>query len=226
MDVGLHDGHRDRLRRRFNDHGLENFSDHEVLELLLTFVIPRRDVNPLAHQLIQRFGGLEEVLCAPMEELQDVPGMGERSATLLRLIYPAYKAARLSAARREHILNSTEKVGTYFLSLFAGVQEERVYQLCLDIKGRLLSSRLLGAGTVNEVTFSTRQIVENALRTKASLVVLGHNHPSGVALPSPADITATRLADEALRTVGIRLMDHIVVADEDFVSMVESGVLD
>ena len=224
--MGLHDGHRERLRKRFNDHGLENFSDHEVLELLLTYAIPRQDVNPLAHRLIQRFGGLEEVLCASLEDLQAVPGMGEHSATLLRLIYPVCKAAKLSSSRREKILDTTARQGAYLLACFAGVKEERIYQLCLDAKGRLLNCGLLGTGTVNGASFSTRKIVENALQFKASQVVLGHNHPSGVALPSTADITATRMAKEALSTVGVRLTDHIVVvADEDYVSMAESGML-
>ncbi len=198
--MGEHDGHRARLRKRFLDHGLENFADHEVLELLLCFCIPRVDVNPLAHRLIDQFGGLEEVLCAPAEELGQVKGVGEQAVTLLRLIYPAYHKARFSGNSRPQILNSTAKAGNYLLSLFAGVREERMYQLCLDAKGKLLQCRLLSA------------------------VVLSHNHPSGVALPSREDMTTTRLAADALRTVDVQLIDHIIVADEDFVSMRESGI--
>ena len=222
--MGEHDGHRARLRKRFLDHGLENFADPEVLELLLCFCIPRVDVNPLAHRLIDQFGGLEEVLCAPAEELGQVKGVGEQAVTLLRLIYPAYHKARFSGNSRPQILNSTAKAGNYLLSLFAGVREERMYQLCLDAKGKLLQCRLLSAGTVDAVALSARQVAETALRTRASAVVLSHNHPSGVALPSREDMTTTRLAADALRTVDVQLIDHIIVADEDFVSMRESGI--
>ena len=111
--MGIHDGHRARLRKRFLEHGLENFAEHEVLELLLCYAIPRIDVNPLAHQLMERFGGLEAVLCASAEELCQVPGMGEHSASLLRLIYPVYHMARYSAVKKNQILNTTEKAGAY-----------------------------------------------------------------------------------------------------------------
>ena len=105
-----------------------------------------------------------------------------------------------------------------------GVREERIYQLCLDAKGKLLACRLLGDGTVDAVSFSARRVLENAIQTRASLVALGHNHPSGVAIPSQEDIAATRSVADALRAVDIPLVDHVVVADNDFVSMADSGL--
>ena len=223
-EKSLHQGHRERLRRRFLEHGLENFAEHEALELLLCYAIARQDVNPLAHRLMETFGTLEGVLCASVEELCRVPGIGEQTATLLHLIYPLYGRARFSAAGRETILNSKEKIGAYLMARLAGVREERMYQLCLDAKGKLLSCRLLGDGTVDAVSFSTRRVMENAIQTHAAVVALGHNHPSGVALPSAEDIAATKAVAEVLRTINIRLVDHVVVADNDFVSMVDSGV--
>ena len=223
--MGIHDGHRARLRKRFLEHGLENFAEHEALELLLCYAIPRVDVNPLAHRLMERFGGLEEVLCASLEELCQVPGMGESSASLLRLIYPLYHAARCGAVQKNQILNTTEKAGAYLMARFTGIREEQMYQLCLDAKGKLLACRLLGTGTVNAVSLSVRQVAENALQCKASSVVLGHKHPSGVAIPSQEDITATHMVSDALRAVDVRLLDHIVVADNDYVSMADSGIL-
>jgi len=223
--MGVHDGHRQRLRQQFLEHGLDSFQDHQVLELILTYAIPRKDVNPLAHALIERFGGLEEVLCAPEDELCRVPGIGESAAVLLNLFYPVYNKARSSTAGKERILNEPEKVGEYLLGLFAGVREERMYQLCLDAKGKLLSCCRLGTGTVDAVSFSGRTVAVNALQCQASAVILAHNHPSGVALPSHDDITATRIAADALRALNIRLEDHVVVADHDYVSMALSGII-
>lgn len=223
-DKTPHQGHRERLRRRFLEHGLDNFAEHEALELLLFYAIARQDVNPLAHRLIEAFGTLEGVLQAPYEELCRVPGVGEQTAALLRLVYPLYGRARFSVAAQEQVLNTRAKIGAYLMARLAGVREERIYQLCLDAKGKLLACRLLGDGTVDAVSFSARRVLENAIQTRASLVALGHNHPSGVAIPSQEDIAATRSVADALRAVDIPLVDHVVVADNDFVSMADSGL--
>lgn len=220
-----HRGHRERLRQKFLQHGLDSFHEHEVLELILFYAIARKDTNPLAHRLIEQFGGLEEVLCAPMEELCRVPGVGENTAALLKLFYPVYNKARCSTAGKERILNAPERAGEYLLALFAGIREERLYQLCLDAKGKLVGKYLLNVGTVDAVSFSGRQVAANALQSQASAVILGHNHPSGVAIYSEDDVTATRIAAEALRALNVQLIDHIIVADNDFVSMSLSGVI-
>ena len=137
--MGIHDGHREKMRQRFLKGGLENFADHEVLELLLYYAIPRRDTNPIAHALMERYGALSAVLNAPVEDLKKVPGIGESAAILLKLAPQVYSRARLADAEQETVLNTVSRVGAYLLERFSGERNEVLYQLCLDRKGRLLA---------------------------------------------------------------------------------------
>ena len=223
--MGIHDGHREKMRQRFLKSGLDAFADHEALELLLYYAIPRRDTNPIAHALMERYGSLSAVLTAPVEDLKKVEGVGESAAILLKLAPLLYRKAKLSDAEQETVLSSVERVGAYLLERFAGEKNEMVYQLCLDRKGKLLACKKLGEGGVASADLDIRRLVENALLTGASSVVLAHNHPSGVALPSRDDYAATDRAKTALSVVGVALADHIIVADGDFVSMSDSGYL-
>lgn len=229
--MGIHDGHRERMRQRFieNDrngqNGLKGFADHEALELLLYYVISRGDVNPLAHALMECFGSLSGVFNAPMGLLTQVEGVGERTAMLLRLVSQIAQKARLADLERELALNTREVVGEYLLELFSRERNEAVYEICLDGKGKMLACRRLGEGSASAVNLDIRQIVQNAITFCASSVILAHNHPSGVALPSEADHAATLRAKAALESVDVRLEDHIVVADGEFVSFAESGFL-
>ena len=181
--MGLHDGHRQRKRERFLKQGADGLADHEVLELLLYYAIPRRDTNELAHRLIQHFGTLDAVFQAPPEALMQVSGIGENAAVLLNLVPAAQRCARRSVSA-ERILNSVERCGAYFMDLLDGQRRELLYQVCLDGKGKVLSCKCLSQGSADMTSLSIRQVVENALLSGAAGVVLGHNHPSGVALPS------------------------------------------
>ena len=223
--LGIHDGHREKMRRRFLETGLEGFADHEALELLLYYAIPRRDTNPVAHALMDRYDTLTGVLNAPVEDLQKVEGIGESAAILIALVSQLSRKARLADAAQERILNSSERAGTYLLERFSGESREMVYLLCLDRKGKLLACKHLAEGDVASAGLNIRKVVETALLTSASAAILAHNHPSGVALPSAPDEVATRQVREALRTIGVELVDHIIVADRDFVSMADSGLL-
>ena len=222
--MGIHDGHREKMRRRFQETGLEGFADHEALELLLYYAIPRRDTNELAHRLLARYGSLSALLQAPIEDLRRVEGVGESAAVLLKLV-PAvvYKAQR--SAGQETVLNSTEKAGRFLLSCFAGERNEVIYQLCLDRKGKLLARKRLSEGGSAAAELNIRRLVENALLSSASAVILSHNHPSGIALPSREDYATTQQAQDALRTIGVELLDHIIVAEDDYVSLADSGIL-
>ena len=220
-----HSGHRARKRRQFRDHGIDAFADHEVLELLLYYAVPRRDTNPIAHALMDRFGSLNAVLSAPVEELERVPGMGANAALLLKLVPQVYRRARTSITENEVILDTTERIGEFFVEQFVAQTSEVMYQLCLDAKGRLLSCRKVCEGDAASVGLNLRKIVENALLCNAVLVALAHNHPSGVALPSHEDKVATLQIKEALEAVNVRLADHIIVADDDYVSLRQEGLL-
>lgn len=221
--MGIHDQHRERVRQRFLQNGLNGFADHEILKLLLFYSIPRRDTNPVAHALLDRFGSLSAVFSAPLEALKQVEGVGESTAVLLRLVPLAAHRARLAEAEQELILNTRESIGSYLLELFSQERNEAAYEICLDRKGRLLACKRLGEGSTSAVNLDIRKVVENALLHRASSVILAHNHPSGIALPSYDDQAATNQARTALEAIGVRLEDHIIVADHDFVSFSQSG---
>ena len=223
--MGIHDGHREKMRQRFMTGGLDAFADHEILELLLYYAIPRRDTNPIAHALMERYGSLPAVLAAPMEDLKRTEGIGESAAVLLHLVPQVCRRARLAQVGEDQVLNSSERAGAYLRECFEGESREVIYQLCLDRKGKLLACKRLGEGSVASADLDVRRLVENAILTGASAVILAHNHPSGVALPSDGDYTATMRVRAALNAIGIELADHIIVADGDFVSMADSGYL-
>ena len=237
--MGLHDGHRARKKEQFRRQGLDGFADHEVLELLLYYAIPRKDTNEIAHRLLQKFGSLQNVFSAPLEELAKVDGVGGivtgcilavgrivgESAALFLTLLPQVQKRAMRSSGKERVLNSVDKCGRYFLELLGHERQELLYQACLDGKGKLLSCKKLSQGSADCTALSVRQVVENALLSGASAVVLAHNHPSGVALPSESDRAVTLWVRDALKTMDIRLLDHIIVADNDFVSMNQSGYL-
>jgi DNA repair protein RadC len=221
--MNIHDGHRDRMKRRFLEHGLENFDDHSVLELMLFYALPRGDVNPVAHQLMEKFGSLAAVFDAPAEALTAVPGIGENTAVFIKLLPQIGRRYMMSRSSFDDILDSTKKAGAYLVPYFFAERDEVVYMACLDAKCKVLNCRLLFRGSVNAASVSIRKIVENALQYNSTSVILAHNHTSGIALPSPEDFETTRRVEAALRAVDITLTDHIVVADDDFVSMADTG---
>ena len=221
----IHQGHREKMRQRFLKSGLEGFADHEALELLLFYAIPRQDTNPIAHRLMERYGSLSAVLSAPAEDLKKVEGIGESAAVLLKAAGQIAQKARLSDATAQRPLTDVEAVGAYLLERYAGETHEMLYELCLDQKGKLLACKRLSEGSASSAALDIRKVVENAILTSASAVILAHNHPSGIALPSDDDCAATTRAARALQTIGVTLADHIVVADDDFVSMAQSGYL-
>lgn len=225
MDDNIHRGHREKMRQRFLKSGLDSFADHEALELLLFYAIPRQDTNPIAHRLMERYGSLSAVLSAPAEDLKKVEGIGESAAVLLKAAGQIAQKARLSDATAQRPLTDVEAVGAYLLERYAGETHEMLYELCLDQKGKLLACKRLSEGSASSAALDIRKVVENAILTSASAVILAHNHPSGIALPSDDDCAATTRAARALQTIGVTLADHIVVADDDFVSMAQSGYL-
>ena len=222
--MSIHDGHRQRLKDRFRQEGLDKFDEIQVLELLLFYVIPQRDTNPLAHRLLEHFGSLAQVLEAPAEDLEKVSGVGSNVATLLTLTTALARYYMVSRGNQTVALTTTEMCGDYLLPYFVGRRNETVFLLCLDAKCKVLGCKEVGEGSVNSASVPIRRIVEMALGMNATTVVLAHNHPSGIALPSSEDVQTTHRVAAALDTVDIILADHIIVADDDFVSLVQSGV--
>lgn len=224
--MGIHDDHRKRMKQKFIDNGMDSFADHEVLELLLYYAIARRDVNPIAHELLNRFGSLSSVFDAPIEALQEVDGIGEHSAMLIKMLPQIARRYLISKSSADNVLDSVDKAGKYVQSFFYSMRKECVYVVCLDAKNKVITSKCITTGDVDSVPLSPRQVVEFALANHAISVIIAHNHPNGTAIPSASDTNTTRNIQNALRTVGIRMLDHIIVADDDFVSLKDNGFFD
>ena len=219
----IHKDHRRRVKDRFLGEGLDCFDELHALELLLFFSIPQRDVNPLAHKLLDHFGNLHQVLKAPPEQLMAVEGVGEHTAILLGLVKGLSQKYLIDYDEKHIQLLTLESCGKYLMDRFVGRRDEVVMLLCLDAKRMPLCCRIVSEGSVNSAEISIRKVVEAALAVNATSVVLAHNHPSGIAVPSGEDVVTTRRMAMALDAVGITLDDHVVVADRDYVSLVQSG---
>ena len=223
--MNIHTDHRRRVKNRFRNEGLDHFEELHALELLLFYGLPREDTNPIAHDLLNKFGSLRNVLEAPAEQLMGIKGVGEHTAILLSLVKglaQKYVTSGDSAAP----LNTMDECGNYLVNRFLGQRNEVVMLLCLDAKRAPLCCRIVSEGSVNAAEISTRKVVEAALAVNATSVILAHNHPSGIAVPSMQDIVTTRRMGAALSAVDIILEDHFVVADQDYVSLRESNYYD
>ncbi len=221
-----HSGHRQRTRQRFLAHGLDNFDDHNVLEFLLFYALPRRDTNTLAHRLMDHFGTLDAVFDATAEELLAVPGLGENAVALLRLVPEAGRRYMMRRSEPGLLMLNAEDAGRYLIPRFLGQRDECVLLLCLDAKMKLLACRELGRGDVSHAGLNLRKLAETALAHNAVSVILAHNHVGGIALPSPEDKETTARAWRFLKQMNIELADHIIVAGDDFVSLRDDGLFD
>lgn len=221
--MSIHDGHRQRLKERFFNEGLDHFDEKHALELLLFYCVPRMDTNPLAYRLIERFKTFDGVLDASPKELMEVPGVGENIATYLSLLKSAwryYETKKQSA--EDQALNSIEECARYIGPHFLNRSMETVFLLCLDAKCKPLCCRMIGEGSVNSASISIRKIVETAINANATTVILAHNHPSGLAIPSGEDIQTTQRLDRALKAVEIILAEHLVFAGTEWVTIMAS----
>lgn len=225
MDGNIHDGHRERMKQRFAEHGLDNFDDVNVLELLLFYARSRCDTNVVAHALLDRFNTLDGVFEAPLEEVKKVAGVGENTAIFLKLIPQVSRRYMRAKNSGGTIISSSAAAGKYAVPLFMYEKDEVVYLICLDSKCRVICCRELSRGVVNSAEVSIRKVVEQAINHNAASVILTHNHTSGMAIPSREDEMTTQRIATALRLVGIALNDHIIVAGDDFVSMADSGLI-
>ena len=217
----VHAGHRARMRADFEQDGFKNWHDHKVLEYLLHRVIPRADTNEMAHELINQCGGFAEVFRASKKKLTDVFGIGNEAAEYIHMLgefVSYYNGVRYDINRLTLDSDSCEN---YLLNLFDGLERENFYMICLDAKSRILYKRRIFEGSFESLDVDITQIVRIAVKCDASFVVLAHNHPSGIAKASHADIVSTQAVERALTMAGIKLLDHIVVAGGKCVSVMD-----
>ncbi len=226
MAENKHQGHRERLKERFLLEGnLDHFSDHQVLELLLFYALPRVDTNPIAHDLIDRFGSFASVLEKSVEELAKTEGMGKNSAIFLKLILESARRYCEEQVDPKLILNTAQKMAEYLRPKFVGRTKEVLCCVCMDNTCRVISCEMMFEGTVNAANISIRAIIEAAICHNACNILLAHNHPQGLALPSNEDIVTTQDIKRALEAVDIHLVDHMIIARDDCVSLLESGFI-
>lgn len=218
-------GHRQRLRERFRRNGVEGLHDYEILELLLTYAIPRKDVKPYAKDLIKRFGSLSGVLDASQEEIEGVAKIGPISATLIRLVKGVCEAYLADRMKSREVLSSPQAVLDFARLKLAGLRHEAFLAIFLNAKNRVLESKVIQEGTVDRAVIYPRRIVEEALSYHAAGIIFVHNHPSGDSQPSPEDKQLTSSLMEAARTIDLRVLDHIIVGREGYFSFMENHLL-
>ena len=219
----LHEGHRKRMKERFIKSGLDDFAPHNILELLLFYSIPRGDTNPVAHRLIDTFGSLSGVFDATPEELAKVDGVGENSAILISMIPQIARKYLEDKADTANIVGGCSDIGAFLLPKFVGRTNEALMMVSIDNKNKIISCSVVAEGTVDSAKVSRRKIMEEAMKVKATRVILAHNHPCGVAVPSSEDVVMTKEIGRLFAQVGIELVDHIIVANDDYVLMAASG---
>lgn len=219
----IHEGHRKRMKERFMKSGLDDFAPHNVLELLLFYSIPRGDTNPIAHRLIDAFGSLSGVFDATPEELMKVSGVGESTAILISMIPQMARKYLEDKADAVNVVGGCGDIGAYLLPKFVGRTNEALMMVSIDNKNKVISCSVVAEGTVDSAKVSRRKVMEEAMKVKATRVILAHNHPRGVAVPSAEDVAMTREIGRLFAQVGIELIDHIIIADDDYVSMAASG---
>ncbi|MBR2464881.1 MAG: RadC family protein [Clostridia bacterium] len=215
-----HTGHRERMRKRLAATSPAGFADHEILEMLLYYTYARGDTNEIAHALIEAFGSIEGILDADPARLQTVLGVGESCAvflTLLGEISRRYFTQKISDKESERaVLDTPERLASYLALRFVGATKELAYALLLDNSMRPVDCFPISTGTVSGVSISVRDIAERAYTKKAAAVVLAHNHPGGIAVPSSEDISLTLRISEALSLLGIPLVEHFVFSDRSY----------
>lgn len=221
------EGHRDRLRKKYIASGLSGFNDYEILELLLTYSIARKDVKPIAKELIKKFKTIEEVVKTDIESLLKVDGIGENSAVFLKLIGEFALSLYREKINNKDILNIKNKndLLAYLRGSIGYSQREEFKVLFLDSSNNLISSETLFYGTIDKSAIYPREIVERVFKNKAKSIIFVHNHPSGNISPSKKDIELTQYMYNSLNLLEIRLLDHIIITKDSYFSFLEEGLI-
>jgi DNA repair protein RadC len=211
-------GHRERLRARFREAGTDALTDYEFLELVLFRALPRRDVKPLAKELIAKFGSFAEVVAAPVARLAEVKGLGDSAITDLKIVHAAAGRMARGQVHKRPVLSSWSAVLDYCRTVMAFADKEQLRILFLDKRNQLIADELQQSGTVDHTPVYPREVVKRALELSATAIILVHNHPSGDPTPSRADIQMTQSIVEIAKPLGISVHDHIIVGKEGHAS--------
>lgn len=223
--LGVHSGHRQRMRDRFIKSGLDSFEQHEILELLLFFGIPYKDTNVLAHNLIEKYGSFSAVFDAPLESLKEVSGMTESAAVLIKALPSISSEYMKDKLKNTVYLGSFHACSAFLKSLFFSSTKEELYVMFLDNSFKLISYKKLATGSVNSIPMTVRQIQEAVFYSNSTNIVMAHNHPSGIVEPSNEDKHMTKHLIESLSYIEVNLLDHVIVAGNNYFSFSRTGLL-
>ncbi len=227
MKENLHAGHRSRLRERANNSEFNNMDEHQILELLLTYVIPRADTNPIAHRLINTFGSFANVLDAKVEDLIKVNGVGNKTANFISSIkhfFFAYNKSKLSKVTK---INNMQSLLVFVGNLLSAKINEQFYAIYLDNNGTVKRYELISSGSVNQAAVSVKKIMEQAISANACSVAVCHNHPGGKALPSAEDDKLTKAIALSLTINGVGFVDHVIIgAENKYYSYRQQGLIE
>jgi DNA repair protein RadC len=218
-------GHRKRLQKKFTTAGIEALHEYEALELLLTYVIRRQDVKPQAKALLEKFGSLKGILDAESDDLERVAGIGGRSALLLRLIKEIASLYLKQRALEKKQVSCTTELLDFCRTKMGGKKDEEFCVIYLDAQNQIIDFETIQKGIVNQAVVYPRQVLESALKKKASAIILAHNHPSGHIRPSDADIRLTKSIQETAKVLDILVHDHIIIGENRFFSFREEGLM-
>lgn len=217
--------HRRRLRERFRKTGFEGFQEYEVLELLLTYTIPRKDVKPLAKILIDRFGDFQGLLDAKFEEIVGVKGLGENTATFLTLLKASASLYLKKTLMKHKQISGTMALLDYCRAEMKGLKDEQFRTIFLNSQNEVIGDEVIHEGTVDQSIVYPRKVMERALYYKASAMIFVHNHPSGSLKPSKDDILLTEALKQAAKSLQLKVHDHLIISKNGYYSFLESGLL-
>lgn len=220
-----HEGHRARIKTRFKNSGLDGFLDHEVLELLLTYAIPRKDTKPIAWNLLKRYGSLSAAMDKDAGELSEVAGMGPEAALFMTFLRALIRRYFLDNMKGKDVLKRPEDVIRYCRASLEGEKYEHFEVIYLTTKNTVINSEKISIGTIDRASVSPRRIVENALKSRAAGLIFVHNHPSGSPQPSKDDINLTNELGKAAHTLGLTVHDHIIVGKNNYYSFRANGLI-
>jgi DNA repair protein RadC len=220
-----HKKHRGRLRERYLTAGINAFHDYEAMELLLCYTIPQGDVKPQAKALLKSFGSIKGVLDADIADLRTVKGIGPNSALGIKLLKDLCTLYLKQQATEKPQITCTRELVDYCKTSFGGLKDEQFRVIFLDAQNRIIEVETIQEGIVNQAVVYPRKVLENALKRKASAIILVHNHPSGHIRPSDADIRLTRSIQETAKVLDILVHDHMIIGENRFFSFREEGIM-
>jgi len=220
-------GHRERLRKRFEKSGFKGFQDYEILELLLSLVRPRRDVKPVAKELLNKFKSFNSVLNTDISELKKLKGFTERTAQYFVILRETISYYMETKAKNDEIqFTKISDLVKYLKATIGSKKREILKVLYLNSTNKLIETEEISEGTVNESNAFPRKIVEGTIKYNATSVILAHNHPGGIAEPSENDVAITKIISDALKSINVKLQDHIIISDEGYFGFKREGLLD